>query len=228
MSQVGVVTRLAIRELWISFRLLALLAAHVGVGAVVALLPAPPATTLTRLAVGLGAAMVVGCAIAADALSSERALGRASWLVTRSISRATLIVGWFVALSGVALVGLVAAAILGWLTVTRPVPPAEPAAFLAVMVGIGAMCLAGVAVGLLVGSLLRPFLAAVAALVIGIALVAVATAMAPSWAVPLAALRDLPALERPIGAGLQGAGIFLSVTAAALVAARVALVRVDL
>lgn len=228
MSQVGVVTRLAMRELWISFRLLALLAAHVGVGAVVALLPAPPATTLTRLAVGLGAAMVVGCAIAADALSSERALGRASWLVTRSISRATLIVGWFVALSGVALVGLVAAAILGWLTVTRPVPPAEPAAFLAVMVGIGAMCLAGVAVGLLVGSLLRPFLAAVAALVIGIALVAVATAMAPSWAVPLAALRDLPALERPIGAGLQGAGIFLSVTAAALVAARVALVRVDL
>lgn len=228
MSQAVVVTRLAIRELWISFRLLALLAVHVGVGAVVALLPAPPTTTLTRLSVGLAAAMVIGCVIAADALSTERALGRAGWLVTRSISRATILIGWFVALAGVSLVGLAAAGVLGWLAVTRPVPPVEPAAFVAVVAGIAAMCITAVAVGLLVGSLLRPFGAAVAALVLGVGVVAGAVVLGPGSAVPLVALRDLPTLERPIGIGLQGAGIFLAVAAAALVAARAALGRVDL
>ena len=55
MSQTGVVTRLALRELWISFRLLALLAVYVGAGAFVALLPAPMATVLVRLAIGVAA-----------------------------------------------------------------------------------------------------------------------------------------------------------------------------
>jgi hypothetical protein len=71
-SQTLVVTRLAVRELWITFRMLALLAAYVGVGAAVALLPAPPGVTLVRLSIGLGVAIVVGTAIAAEGIAAER------------------------------------------------------------------------------------------------------------------------------------------------------------
>jgi ABC-type transport system involved in multi-copper enzyme maturation permease subunit len=228
-SQAGVVTRLAVRELWISFRLLMLLVAHVGVGAIIGLLPAPAAdTTLTRLAVGLGVAIVVGCGVAADALSTERALGRAGWLVTRSISRATLLLGWFVALGGVTLLGLGATGILGWLTVVSPVPPVEPGAFAAVLAGAAAMALAGLAIGLLLGALLRRSVAILAALVLGTILIGAALIVAPSSLVPLAALADLATLERPIGDGVRGTGIFLAVTGAAMAAARLALGRVDL
>jgi ABC-type transport system involved in multi-copper enzyme maturation permease subunit len=227
-SQAGVVTRLAVRELWISFRLLALLAAYVAVGAIVALLPAPAPTTLTRFAVGLAAAMIVGSAIAADALSTERMLGRAGWLVTRSISRATLLVGWFAALAGVTLVGLAAAGILGWLAVASPFPPVAPVAFAAVMAGVGAMCLAGVAVGLLLGTVLQRLFSAAATLFVGVMVVATGLAVAPGSAVPLTALADLATLDRPIGDGIRGAGIFLALAGAALVAARVAIGRVDL
>jgi ABC-type transport system involved in multi-copper enzyme maturation permease subunit len=228
-SQAGVVARLAVRELWISFRLLALLAAYVGVGAIIALLPASAAAiTLTRLSVGLGAAIVVGCVIAADALSTERALGRAGWLVTRSISRATLLLGWFVAVASVTLLGLGAAGILGWLAISSPVPPAEAAAFAAVLAGVAAMSLAALAVGFLLGSMLRRSLAIVAALVVGCLLIGAAFTVAPSSVVPLATLADLAMLERPIGDGIRGAGVFLAVAGAAMVAARVAIGRVDL
>lgn len=229
MSQAGVVTRLAVRELWISFRLLVLLAAHVGVGAIIALLPASTAeTTLMGLAAGLGAAIVVGCGVAADALSTERALGRAGWLVTRSISRATVLLGWFIGLGGVTLLGLSAAGILGWLAVVSRVPPAEPAAFAAVLAGVAAMALAALAIGLLLGALLRRPVAIVAALVLGTALIGAALTVAPSSFVPLAALADLATLDRPIGDGVRGTGIFLAMTGAAMVAGRIALGRVDL
>lgn len=229
MSQAGVVTRLAVRELWISFRLLALLAADVCVGAIVALLPGSAAeTTLPRLAVGLGAALVVGCGIAADALSTERALGRAGWLVTRSISRATLLLGWFVALASVTLLGLGAGASLGWLAIATPLPPAEPAAYAAVLAGVAAMSLAAIATGLLLGTLLPRSVAIVAALVVGGVLAGAALVVGPSSFVPLAALADLATLERPIGDGIRGTGIFLAVTGAAMVVARVALGRVEL
>jgi len=228
-SQAGVVTRLAVRELWISFRLLALLAAYVGVGAIIALLPASEAaTTLARLAVGLGAAIVVGCGIAADALSTERALGRAGWLVTRSISRATLLLGWFVALAAVTLLGLGAAGILGWLAIATPEQRLEPAAVAAVLAGVAAMSLAALAVGLLFGALLPRVIGTVVALLVGCLLIGAALTVAPSAFVPLAALVDLGTLERPIGDGLRGTGVFLAVTGASMVAARVALGRVDL
>ena len=77
MSQLPVVTRLAVHELWISFRLLVVLAGYVGAGTVVALLPAPLPTTLLRLAVGVATAMSLGAIVAAWSLSRERALGRA-------------------------------------------------------------------------------------------------------------------------------------------------------
>jgi hypothetical protein len=133
-----------------------------------------------------------------------------------------------VALAGVTLLGLGAAGTLGWLAIARSVPPLEPAAFAAVLAGVAAMALAALAIGLLVGSLLRRTFAVIAALVLGTVLVGAALTVAPSFFVPLAALIDLAALERPIGDGIRGTGTFLAVSGAAMVAARVALGRVDL
>lgn len=228
MSQTGVVTWLAVRELWISFRLLALLASYVGVGALVALLPAPATTAMTRLSVGLAAAVMVGAAIAAGALASERVLGRAGWLVTRSISRGTVLVGWFVAVAGVSLIGLVAAAALGWLAASPSFARLEAAAYAAVVGGVAAQGFALIAVGLLLGALLPPVPAAGAALVAGLLVAAASYFVLPHALAPLAALAELPSLDRPVAAGVQGAGIGLAITAVALVVARVALGRVDL
>ena len=228
MSQTGVVSWLAVRELWISFRLLVLLAAYVGVGAMVALLPAPGSPALTRLSVGLAVAIVVGAAIAAGALASERVLGRAGWLVTRSISRGTVVVGWFAAVAGVSLVGLVAAAALGWLAASPSVVQLEPAPFAAIVGGVAAQGMALIAIGLLLGTLLRPVPAAGAALVAGLLVAAASYFVLPDALSPLAALAALPTLDRPLAAGVQGAGIGLATTAVALVLARVALGRVDL
>lgn len=228
MSETATVTRLAARELWISFRLLALLAAYVAAGAVVALLPAPVSVTLDRLSLGLGAAMVVGSAIAAGALSTERALGRAGWLVTRSVSRSTLVVGWFIALGGASLVGLAAASTLGWLAVSGPLSPVDPAAFAAVIVGAGAMSLAGIAIGLALGAVLRPLLASLAALALGASTVATIHLLVPGLVLPVTALADLAAVDRPVALGIRGAGACLMATAAALVLARLGLGRVDL
>jgi ABC-type transport system involved in multi-copper enzyme maturation permease subunit len=227
-SQTAVVARLAIRELWISFRLLVLLAAYVGTGAIVALLPAPPSTMFWRLALGLAVANLVGAAVAADAIGTERALGRAAWLVTRSISRSTLLVGWFLALAAVSLVGIGATAILAWLAVASPLPPATMPGYVTVMAGVAATGLAAIALGLLLGVLMRPRPATAAALVVAAAAMAAAVMVPPSAALPHDALAELPSLDRPIGVGLRGAGIGLAATAAGLAVARAVLGRVDL
>jgi hypothetical protein len=223
-SATGTVTWLAVRELWISFRLLGLLAAYIGVGALVALMPAPSSTTLARLSVGLAAAIIVGAGIAADALSTERRLGRTGWLVTRSITRGTVVVGWFVALAGISLAGLVAAAVLGWLAAS-PIPPVP---FMAILAGVASTGLAAIAIGLLIGSVLDPMPAMLAAVAVGLVVAAVAFYVLPSGSIPLTALAGLERLERPVAAGVQGAGIGLAITAAVLVLARLALGRVDL
>jgi hypothetical protein len=76
--------------------------------------------------------------------------------------------------------------------------------------------------------MLRPFFSAAAAMVVGVVAVTVGVSVVPGSILPLAALADLVVLDRPIGDGIQGAGTFLAATGAALVAARLALGRVDL
>jgi hypothetical protein len=223
-SATGTVTWLAVRELWISFRLLALLTAYVGVGALVALMPAPSSITLALLAVGLAVAVIVGAGIAAAALSTERRLGRAGWLVTRSIARGTVVMGWFAALAGISLAGLIAAAVLGWVAAS----PIQPTAFLAIFAGVASTSLAALAIGLLIGALLDPIPAMFTVVAVCLLAAAAAFYLLPAAAVPLAALAELGRIERPVAAGVQGAGIGLAITAGALILARIALGRADL
>jgi hypothetical protein len=227
-SETTTVARLAVRELWISFRLLALLAAYVAAGAVVALLPAPISVSLERLSLGLGAAIIIGSAIAAGALSTERVLGRAGWLVTRSISRSTLVVGWFIALGGASFIGLAAAGTLGWLAISGPLSPIAPAGFAAVLIGAAAMGLAGIAIGLALGAVLRPLLATLGALALGAGTVAAFHVLVSGFALPVTVLSDLAVVDRPVADGVRGAGACLLATAVALGLARLGLGRMDL
>jgi hypothetical protein len=224
--------RLALRELWISFRLFAVLAGFVAVAALVALLPAPLPVTLERLALGLGAATCLTAGVAAWSMAEERQTGRAGWLVTRSLPRGTLLVGWFVAVAATSLLSLVAAAILGWLAASNVALRLAAAGYISAVAGVGATLLAAVALGLLAGTLMRVVPAALLVVVLLGAAIAVAWLMAndPSM-IPGGAYAVLARLEEPgtaIGPGLRAAGIGLAVTAAALVAARLLLERAEL
>lgn len=228
MSRTGVVTRLALRELWITFLLPLLLAAYVGAGAVVALLPASLTTILMRLAIGVAAAMVVGAAIAGWSLSQERALGRAAWLATRSIPRGTILVGWFAALTLVSILGIIAVGVLGWMAVSVPGAPLDPLAFGLTFAAIACGAIGLLALGLLLGTFLRPLAAAVVAAAAGVALGVVAWVALPRVASPLEALAQLTELSSPVAVAIQGAGAGLAVAAFLLLLARVAIDRVDL
>lgn len=232
MSHAAVVTRLAVRELWITFRLLALLAGFIGAGALVALLPAALPAVMERLAIGLGAASILAGALAASSFSDERARGRAAWLVTRSVSRGTLLSGWFVAFAGLALPGTALAGLLGWLTASAVSLRLDGGAFAAALVGVAGTVLLAIALGLLTGTVLRGRAAVAAMLAIGSGLgllawfVPVAGALTPGSAmVGLAALREGDTARF---AALPAAGAALVTTALLLVVARLVLERADL
>lgn len=232
MTQATVVTRLALRELWISFRLFGILAAFVVAGSLVALLPAPLPEALVRLVAMLLLATGVTAGVAAWSMAEERRAGRAGWLVTRSLPRGTLLVGWFLALATVTLLGLVAAGTLGWLAVSSVALRLEPDGYMALLAGIAATQLAAIALGLAAGSVLPAGSAAIAAL-LGCTVAVVAAWLLPGDAtlVPGAAFVGLAGLTEPgtaIGPGLRAAGIGLASTAGLLVVARFLLERAEL
>jgi hypothetical protein len=232
MSQAGTVAWLALRELWMTFRLLIVLIAHVGAGAVVGLLPAPRSVALERLAIGLAVAAVVTAAIAAWSLADERRHGRAAWLVTRSVARGTYLAGWFSAVALVAAIGASAAGVLGWLAVGGATQGIHPFAFPAAMGAIIVTSAAAAALGLLCGSLLRPRVAigAAVAACAAIGAVALLTSASAAW-LPGGAhvlLARLAGPEPVLADALRAAGIGLGLCSLLLVAARAALERTDL
>lgn len=215
------------RELWISFRLLLLLTGYVAVGAAAALLPASLPAILVRLAIGASAAMIVGAAIAAWSMSRDRVLGRSGWLATRSISRGTILAGWFVALVLVSVLGLAAVGLLGWLAASTASPLLDPVAFGAMFGAIACGSLALLALGLLFGAILRPQAATTAAVAASALIIAGAWFALPRVA-PVEALVHLSRLPAPISVAVQGGGASLAFAALLVVLARAALERADL
>lgn len=231
MSQAATVTRLALRELWITFRLLALLTGFVAGGAVVALLPAPASTSVERLALGFAGAAVLTSIVSAWSLAAERTAGRAAWLVGRSVARGTYLAGWFSATAGVAWVGLAAGAMLGWLAIS-PGVTLHAVGFALVIVAIGTAVGAAAALGLLLGVLLPSAVAALVGAVACALVVGSAIALSvPDGLHPAAGLSLLYRLGLPGSSdadALRAAGIGLSVMAALLGAARLTMERAEL
>lgn len=232
MSQSGVVARLAVRELWITFRLLLLVAGFVAMAAAVALLPAPLPDVMQRLGLGLGVAVIVTATITAWSFAEEVSRGRAGWLVTRSVSRSTLLAGWFLAVAALVMLGIGVAGILGWLTASGVSLRLDPTTFALAMLAVAATALLAVAVGLLVGIVAPPGVAVVVGLLVGVMagtlawVTPVAGELIPGGAmVHLAAMRETgashAALWRSTGSALLG-------TALALGLARLLLERAEL
>lgn len=228
MSQTWLVARLALRELWMSFRLFVLLAAYLGAGVLIASVPGTDAETLERLTLAFAVATVVGAATAAWSLSHERELGRIGWLAARSIERRRILTGWFVALGALTVGGTVGTAVLGWAASGGSVERVSPIAFGWTIVAVACAATALLALGLLVGAWLPPRLASIGAIVVG-GLVIGAGWAAPWWpALPVKALAELPQLDRPISLAMQGAGLMLAVAVLFLVMASIVLGRADL
>jgi hypothetical protein len=235
-SQASVVAGLAVRELWISFRLLLILLAYVGAGAFVALVPAPVTTTLERLSLGLAVAIALSAAVAGWSIAAERVTGRAGWLVGRSVGRWTLLVGWFLAVAGMAMLGIAIASLLGWVTIAGVATRPDLVGYAAVAVAVVAWACAATGLGLLLGTLLPALPAALgASLLVGVAGLA---AWASTWASPdagwflpgaaLGLLATAGEVARGIGPALRAAGAALAMAALLVALTRLALERVEL
>lgn len=233
MSQALTVARATLRDLWMTLRLLVVLVAFIGTSAVVGLVPAPPSATLERLALGLAAATVASTAVSAWTMAEERLSGRAGWLVTRSVSRVTYLVGLFGGLAAVTTAGVVALVLIGWTTTFNLVVRVEPAAIGAVMLAVATMVTAAVALGLAAGALLRPLPAAIvaSAAVVAIGAGAVLSDWGSVLALPgqaLTLLTDLLASPAVLPDALRLAGGGMVATAVVLVLAGVAIERAEL
>ena len=244
MRRFGTVTGLALRELWISFRLLLAVGVLILAALPSAMLPhttpalaaAPLESPLEWFAIGLAMALGVVSAMAAAALSGERRRGSAGWLVIRAVPRPVILLGWFAAFVLLLVAGLLPAASLVWLTVAAPASDVgDVAPFLAPVIGAWAAGAAAVAIGLLLGSLLTPWPAGLLTLLItaGMLLAAVlgvapALSAASTPTAGLAILGDLPNQARPVADALRSSGTSLVVAAVALILASAALARADL
>jgi ABC-type transport system involved in multi-copper enzyme maturation permease subunit len=226
------VTWLAVRELWISFRLVTIIALFLLAGALVALLPGlgqrHPASWY---AIGLAVASAAAGGLTAAILSVERKRGTAAWLASRAVPRVTLLVGWFIALLAAAVAGFVPGSALAWFAIMPASPALDPQRFAVGLLAAGSGSLVCVALGMLAGALLPPARATLLTLLV------CAAAAAGSLAVPDARsltpasgyflLAEVPA-GWPLGRALQAIGIGLATTALLLAAAGLALERADL
>src|SRR6187551_2165937 len=226
-SQGRLVTRLAIRELWMTFRLLLVIVGFVGTSAFVVLLPAAPAITMERLAAGLGISTIVVAGVAGWSLADERTAGRAGWLVSRSVARGQVLAGWFWGLVTIAVAGLAGAGLLGWLAVYSLPASFDPATFLATLVAVAAAIAAAVAAGLLAGTVGRTWIAGLAAAAACLAFGILAWAVFPDQPlIPGGAYRLLAEImtgQTQLAEALTSAGIGLALAALILVVARVSI-----
>jgi hypothetical protein len=231
---------LALRELWLSYRLLAILVALVAAALPVALLPQLPTVTLLGaqlerpawFAAGLAGALALLAGIAAGTLAGERHRGTMAWLAVRAVPRTTVLLAWFGAFALVLALGLAASAALAASSLGDANVASRPTAFIAVSGAIAAAGLAATASGLLVGTLLRPVAAVLTTLVLVGGTLLAAALGPPEWsplpAAGLAVLAGFGEAARPIADATRASGTALAIAAGLLLLASARLERVDL
>ena len=228
-----VLTRLAVRELWISFRLLPLLALPVIAGLVALLVSSDPDRVQPTLAWGMGVVAALAAGMAAAAWAMERRRGTAGWLSMRAVPRASILIAWFVGLAAPTLVGIAAGSVLVWVgSGTQPNPPLDAPAYATLVAAAAGAALQALAIGLLLGSFLPSMIAAlVAVLGSGGLLGAGLLIVTEPPLIPTAGLGLLARamdLLRPMSDGLQALGLGLTLTGLLLGTALLIFDRVDL
>ena len=226
-------TRMAVRELWISFRLLLLLVLPISAGLGALLLASDPDLAQSALAWGIAGAATLAAGIAAAAWAGERRRGTAAWLSLRAVPRASILLAWFAGLALPLTAGVAAAGLLVWLASSQqPSPPLDAISYAALVAAGAGAALQALAVGMVAGSLLRPIPAALLAVVASGALLAAGLGLtAEPPLVPTAGVGLMASaanLLRPLADGLQALGLGLTLTGLLLGAAVLVFDRVDL
>lgn len=239
MRRLGTLTRMALHELWISFRLIPTVGIP-GVGGM--LVSAVPPEFAGETAVGGSAfwfaaaaavAICVASALAALTMANERRRGTVAWMASRAVPRPSVLFSWFLGFAVLLLLGLALGSIGAWLAaIGRAEATPDPIPFAAAVGATVATALAAVAVGLVLGVILPTLPATLVAVAVTATLVAVPF-LAPLSAIPLplggiGLLTHLDAVARPVAGALQSAGAALAAAAALLVVAAASLERSDL
>lgn len=226
-------TRMAVRQQWISFRLLLLLALPVSAGFVTVLVSSDPDRTQAVLALGVGVASALAAGIAAFGWADERWRGTSGWLSLRAVPRGSILIAWFLGFVFPISVGIAAASLLAWLaTGATPAPPLDVTSYITLIAAGVAAALQAVAIGMLCGSFLHRTPATVLAVLVSAGLLAAGFLLAGEPPlVPTAGLGLIAQandLVTPLADGLQVAGAGLAMTGVLLGAALLAFDRVDL
>jgi hypothetical protein len=239
MDRLPTVTRLALRELWITYRLVLIVGLPVLAGLLLQAVPleatelGPVGGAGHWLAVGLAVAFSVIGAMAAATIAAERRRGTMGWLVVRAVPRSGVLIGWFAAFGLPLAGGLGVGATATWfgaLERTPTIPDALP--FTVASAAMLAVGLASIATGLLFGLLLRPLPAFALTLTVCAAFLGLSVmGPFPDGLPPVAVMAVLGDLERgttPVAQAVRGAGIALAASAALLLLASAVTERLDL
>jgi hypothetical protein len=236
---------LNLRQLWLSFRFLALTGTLAALGlavpfAAVQLPPlispgvvsSPTVDLLTWYGRALGAAALLFAATAAATLVEERQRGTMGWVLTAPVARGSLYVAWLLAFTVTALPALTASAAIAWLAAGAFGAALDPVEFLAAAASAGMFVAAGAAVGLASGAAIaRGARLAALAGTLGLLLV---PAVVPPGALPwlpaggVVVFAELALGRRPAVEALQVAGVVMVVLALLASVGSLALARADL
>ncbi len=239
MRRLRTLTRMALHELWISFRLIPLVGLPVVGGMLVSAVP-PELAGETAVggtgfwyAVFAAAAICAAAALAALTMASERRRGTVAWMAVRAVPRPSVLFSWFLGFGILLLLGLALGSVGAWLAAigrAETTPDALP--FAAAVGATAATAMAAVAVGLLLGATLPALESTLLALAATAALVALPFVL-PMSVIPLplgglALLTHLDGAARPVAEAVQSAGAALAAASVLLVLAAAGLERSDL
>lgn len=239
MRRLRTLTRMALHELWISFRLIPVLGLPMVGGMLISAIPPELAGETAVGGAGFWYAVVAAVAIciasglAALTMAHERRRGTIAWMAARAVPRSSVLFSWFLAFAILLVVGLALGSVGAWLAaISRAETPPDALPYSAAVAAAAGTALAGVAAGLLIGALLPTLPATLLALAVSAPLAAAAF-FVPLSALPLplgglGLLTHLDSAVRPVAGALQSAGAALTSAAVLLVLAGAGLERSDL
>ena len=209
------------RQLWISLRLVLLLALPIGAAGVTVLLASSGgvASGTARQVYGalLGVAAVVSAALLGAAFARELRDGTAGWLVVRAVPRAGLLAAWLWAPVPIVVLGMaLSTALLSLGLVQADRPPIEVEVAVATAASCMVMAVAGLAAAVFVGALLGPRPAGVVLLVGGAALGVGSALVGPAVPLPTTGFllaAGLTPSQPALSVALQAMGLALASTA---------------
>ena len=239
MRRLRTLTRMALHELWISFRLMPLVGLPVVGGMLVSAVPPEFAGETAVGGAGFWYAVVAAVAIcmatglAALTMAHERRRGTVAWMAVRAVPRASVLFSWFLGFALLLTLALALGSLGAWLAaIGRAETPPDAIPFGAAVGATAAAALAAIAAGLLIGTTFRAVPATLLALAVSGGLVAAAF-LVPLSALPLplgglGLLTHLDSAARPVAGALQSAGAAVVTAAVLLVLGAAGLERSDL